>query len=73
MKRAMMYITPIALFAMWIWIIVQGIDEMSAQERNNHAIARLMRCEYHGRLDAVPDLLIFECASGIELHEEIQW
>lgn len=22
---------------------------------------------------AVPDLLIFECASGIELHEEIKW
>jgi hypothetical protein len=73
MKRAMMYITPIALFAMWIWFIVQGIDEMTAQERNNHAIARLMGCEYHGRLDAVPDLLIFDCAGSIEIHEEIKW
>jgi hypothetical protein len=73
MKRALMYIVPSALFALWIWIIVQGIDDMTAQERNNHAIARLMACEYRGRLDTVPDMLIFECASGIELHEEIEW
>jgi hypothetical protein len=73
MKRALMYIAPSALFALWIWIIVQGIDDMTAQEHNNHAIARLMACEYRGRLDAVPDLLIFECASGIELHKEIKW
>jgi hypothetical protein len=73
MKRALMYIAPSALFSLWIWIIVQGIDDMAAQERNNHAIARLMACEYRGRLDTVPDLLIFECASGIELHKEIEW
>ncbi len=73
MKTALMYIAPSAVFALWIWIIVQGIDDMTAQERNNHAIARLMACEYRGRLDAVPDLLIFECASGIELHKEIKW
>jgi hypothetical protein len=73
MKRALMYIAPSALFALWIWIIVQGIDDMAAQERNNHAIARLMACEYHGRLDTVPDLLIFDCAGRIELHKEIEW
>jgi branched-subunit amino acid transport protein len=38
MKRALMYIAPSALFALWIWIIVQGIDDMTAQEHNNHAI-----------------------------------
>jgi hypothetical protein len=73
MKRALMYIAPSALFALWIWIIVQGIDEMTAQEHNNHAIARLMACEYHGRLDAVPNLLIFDCAGSIEIHKEIKW
>jgi len=73
MKKALMYIAPSALFALWIWIILQGNNEMTAEERNNHAIARLMACEYHGRLDTVPDLLIFECAGGIELHEEIKW
>ena len=73
MKRALMYIAPSALFALWIWIIVQGIDEMTAQERNNHSIARLMGCVYHGRLDTVPDLLIFDCAGSIEIHEEIKW
>jgi hypothetical protein len=73
MKRALMYIAPSALFALWIWIIVQGIDDMATQEQNNHAIARLMACEYRGRLDTVPDLLIFVCASGVELHEEIKW
>jgi branched-subunit amino acid transport protein len=73
MKRAMMYITPIALFALWVWIIVQGIDDMTAQENNNHAIARLLGCEYVGRLENVDGILIHKCGSKVEFVEELKW
>ena len=73
MNKAAAIVIPAALFAAAIWAITLGIDRMVAQERNNHAIARLMGCEYHVRLDAVPNLLIFDCAGSIEIHKEIKW
>jgi hypothetical protein len=73
MKKAVAILIPAAFFALAIWGIVQGIEPMVSQENNNHAIARLLGCEYRGRLDRVPDVLVFACASGIELHEEIKW
>jgi hypothetical protein len=73
MNRAVAILIPAALFALAIWTIVRGIEPMVAQENNNHAIARLLGCEYRGRLDGVPDVLVFACAGSIELHEEIKW
>jgi len=73
MNRAAAILIPAALFAAAIWGIVRGINVMSAQENNNHAIARLMGCKYQGRLDNVPHVLIFQCNGTIELHEEIKW
>jgi hypothetical protein len=73
MKRALMYIAPSALLVLWVWIIVQGIDDMTAQENSNHAIARLNGCKYIGRLDNADSILIHNCAGKIELVEEIKW
>jgi hypothetical protein len=73
MKRAAVILIPAALFTAAMWVIVRGIDVQVAQENSNHAIARLMECEYQGRLDRVPEVLVFRCSSGIELHEEIKW
>jgi len=68
-----MYIGPIALFALWLYLIVQGIHEMTAQERSNHALGRLMGCEYLGRLDEVAGVLVYKCYTGIELQPEFKW
>jgi hypothetical protein len=52
---------------------VQGIDDMTAQENNNHAIARLLGCEYVGRLENVDGILIHKCGSKVEFVEELKW
>lgn len=62
-----------ALFALWFWIIVQGIDDITAQENSNHAMARLNGCEYIGRLENADGVLLHRCAGKIELAEEIKW
>ena len=46
---------------------------MVAQENNNHAIARLLGCEYVGRLENVEGILIHKCDDKIELVEELKW
>jgi hypothetical protein len=73
MKRALMHLTPVALFAMWVWVVISGIDPMVTQENNNHAIARLLGCEYIGRLKEVSGIILHKCDGKIELVEELKW
>lgn len=73
MKGAVVMLVPAALFVAAIWFIVRGIEPMVAQENNNHAIARLLGCEYVGRLENVEGVLIHKCDGKIELVEELKW
>jgi hypothetical protein len=73
MNKAAVMLVPAALFAAAIWGIVQGIDLMVAQERNNRFHAMLLNCTYIGPMEKMEQVLIFDCADRIELHKEIQW
>ena len=73
MKRALMYIVPSALFALWIWIIVQSIEPMVSKENNNRIHATLLGCTYMGKSKDFDAVLYFDCDGRIELHKEIQW
>ena len=73
MSKAAAILIPAALFAAAMWGIVQGIDLMVAEERNNRFHAMLLGCTYMGPMEKMDEVLIFDCAGRIELHKEIQW
>ena len=73
MNRAVAILIPAALFAAWLWIIVQGIDRMAAQERSNRFHAMLLNCSYIGKSKDLDAVLYFDCKGQIELHREIEW
>lgn len=73
MNRAVSILIPAALFVAWVWVIVQGIDSMAAQERGNRFHAMLLNCKYMAKSKEIDALLYFDCDGNIELHKEIQW
>lgn len=73
MKRALGYMIPAALFAVWLWIIVSGIEPMVSKENNNRVHALLLGCQLLGKSKEVEQILYFDCAGRIELHKEINW
>jgi hypothetical protein len=73
MSKAAAILIPAALFAAAMWGIVQGIDLMVAEERNNRFHAMLLNCTYMGRMEKMEQVLVFDCAGRIELHREIDW
>lgn len=73
MKRALGYIVPAALFAVWIGVIVQGIGPMVSKENNNRVHALLLGCQLLGKSKDVEQILYFDCDGRIELHKEIDW
>jgi hypothetical protein len=73
MKRALGWIVPAALFAVWIWVIVLGIGPMVSKENNNRVHALLLGCQLLGKSKDVEQILYFDCAGRIELHKEIDW
>lgn len=73
MKRALGYIVPAALFAVWIWVIILGIEPMTSKANNNRVHALLLGCQLLGNSKDVEQILYFECNGKIELHKEINW
>jgi hypothetical protein len=73
MKRALGYMIPVALFAVWIWVIVLGIGPMVSKENNNRVHALLLGCQLLGNSKDVEQILYFDCNGRIELHKEIDW
>lgn len=73
MKRALEYITPVALFAVWLWVIVSGIEPMASKANNNRVHALLLGCQLLGNSKDVEQILYFDCNGRIELHKEIDW
>lgn len=73
MNKAAAILIPVALFATAMWVIVQGIDPMVKQERNNRFHAMLLGCSYMGPMEKIEQVLVFDCAGQIELHKEIDW
>jgi hypothetical protein len=72
-KRAAAILVPVALFAAWLWVIVQSIEPMVSRENNNKFHAMLLGCKYIGKMEKIEEVLIFDCANKIELHKEINW
>jgi hypothetical protein len=72
-KRAAAILVPAALFAAWLWVIVQGIEPMVSRDNNNKFHAMLLGCKYIGSAKDVEHVLYFDCAGKIELHREINW
>lgn len=74
MKRAILYYTiPIALFSLWLWIIVASIEPMVSRDNNNRVHALLLGCTLLGKSETVSQVLYFDCNGKIELHKEIDW
>jgi hypothetical protein len=73
MNKAAAIVIPAALFAAAIWAIILGIDCMIVKENNNKFHAMLLECKYMGRMEKMDEVLVFDCASRIELHKEIEW
>lgn len=73
MSKAVVTLMPAAFLVAALWALVCGIDSMIAQENNNRAVARLMGCEYIGRLNNVSGFVIHNCAGKLEFVEEIKW
>lgn len=73
MKRALGLTIPVALFAVWMWVIVSGIEPMVSKENNNRVHALLLGCQLLGKSKDVEQILYFDCAGRIELHKEINW
>ena len=72
-KRAMVYIIPIALFVVWINFVLSGIDIMVSKERNNKFHAMLLGCKNLGTSKDVDHVLYFDCNGKIKLHKELDW
>jgi hypothetical protein len=72
MNRVAAILIPAALFAAAMWGIVQGIEPMVTQERNNRFHAMLLGCSYIGTMEKMEQVLVFDCAGQIELHKEIE-
>lgn len=73
MKRALGYIVPAALFAVWIGVIVLSIEPMTSKANNNRVHALLLGCQLLGNSKDVEQVLYFDCNGRIELHKEIDW
>jgi branched-subunit amino acid transport protein len=73
MKRALGYVVPAALFAVWIWVIVASIGPMVSKANNNRVHALLLGCQLLGNSKDVEQILYFDCRGKIELHKEIDW
>jgi hypothetical protein len=73
MKRALGLIVPAALFAVWLWVIVAGIEPMVSKENNNRFHAVLLGCQLLGSAKEIESVLYFDCNGKIELHKEINW
>jgi hypothetical protein len=73
MKRALVLIIPVALFAVWLWIVVSGIGPMVSKDNNNRVHAMLLGCQLLGKSKDVEQILYFDCNGRIELHKEINW
>jgi hypothetical protein len=74
MKRAILYYTiPIALFSLWLWIIVASIEPMVSRDNNNRVHALLLGCQFLGKSETINRVLYFDCNGKIELHKEIDW
>ena len=74
MKRAILYYTiPIALFSLWLWIIVASIEPMVSRDNNNRVHALLLGCTLLGKSETVDQVLYFDCNGKIELHKQIDW
>lgn len=73
MKRALGYLVPAALFAVWIGVIVVSIDPMVSKENNNRVHALLLGCQLLGSAKEIESVLYFDCNGKIELHKEINW
>jgi hypothetical protein len=73
MKRALGLTIPVALFAVWLWFIVSGIEPMVSKDNNNRVHALLLGCQLLGKSKDVEQILYFDCNGRIELHKEINW
>lgn len=73
MNRALGLTIPVALFAVWLWVIVSGIAPMVSKDNNNRVHALLLGCQLLGKSKDVEQILYFDCNGRIELHKEINW
>jgi hypothetical protein len=73
MKRALGYMFPAALFAVWLWVIVAAINPMVSRNNNNRFHALLLGCQFLGSVKDIDNVLYFDCNGQIELHKEINW
>ena len=72
-KRALVYIIPVALFVVWFKIVLLGIDTMVTKENNNKFHAMLLGCKNLGSTKDIEGILYFDCDGKIELHKELDW
>ena len=72
-KRALVYIIPVALFVVWFKIVLLGINTMVTKENNNKFHAMLLGCKNLGSTKDIEGILYFDCDGKIELHKELDW